>query len=79
MILQYLGKYDSTIQWLSCRGWHRVNRQEEFLEEGEEVGDGRAEGSLAIGDRGQAAGSLTPDVDGPHVCIFESSQLKVCI
>ena len=45
------------------------------MEEGEEVGDGRAEGSLAIGDRGQAAGSLTPDVDGPHVCIFESLQL----
>ena len=39
------------------------------------MGDGRAEGSLAIGDRGQAAGSL-PDVDGPHVCIFESLQLE---
>ena len=29
------------------------------------MGDGRAEGSSAIGDRGQAAMSLTPDVDGP--------------
>ena len=28
------------------------------------MGDGRAEGSPAIGDRGQAASSLTPDVDG---------------
>ena len=28
------------------------------------MGDGRAEGSSAIGDRGQAAVSLTPDVDG---------------
>ena len=28
------------------------------------MGDGRAEGSSAIGDRGQAAISLTPDVDG---------------
>ena len=27
------------------------------------MGDGRAEGSLAIGDGGQAAVSLTPDVD----------------
>ena len=32
--------------------------------EGEEVGAGRAEGSLAIGDGGQAAISLTPDIDG---------------
>ena len=28
------------------------------------MGDGRAEGLSAIGDRGQAAISLTPDVDG---------------
>ena len=28
------------------------------------MGDGRAEGSSATGDRGQAAISLTPDVDG---------------
>ena len=28
------------------------------------MGDGRAEGSSAIGDGGQAAISLTPDVDG---------------
>ena len=34
------------------------------LEEGEEVGDGRAEGWSAIGDGGQAAISLTPDADG---------------
>ena len=40
---------------MAHRGWHEVNRPEEFLmEEGEEVGDGRAEGSSAIGDRGQA-------------------------
>lgn len=38
------------------RGWHRVNRQEELLTgEGGEVGDGRAEGSSATGDRRQAA------------------------
>ena len=40
------------------------------------MGDGRAEGSSAIGDGGQAAISLTPDIDGTHVCIFESSQLE---
>ena len=47
-----------------------------WLEEGEEVGDGRTEGLSAIGDGGQAAISLTPDVDGTHVHIFESSQLE---
>ena len=40
------------------------------------MGDGRTEGSSAIGDGGQAAISLMPDVDGTHVCIFESSQLE---
>ena len=40
------------------------------------MGDGRAEGSSAIGDGGQAAISLTPKVDGTHVRIFESSQLE---
>ena len=47
-----------------------------WLEEGEEVGDCRAEGSSATGDKGQAAVLLMPDVDGMHVCIFESSQLE---
>ena len=32
--------------------------------EGEEVGDDRTEGSSTIGDGGQAASSLTCDVDG---------------
>ena len=46
------------------------------------MGDGRAEGSSAIGDGGQAAISLTPDEDGAgsgslHVRIFENSQLGV--
>ena len=40
------------------------------------MGDGRAEGLSAIGDEGQASISLTPDVDGMHVYIFESSQLE---
>ena len=33
--------------------------------------DGKAEGSSAIGDGGQAAISLTPDVNGMNVHIFE--------
>ena len=40
------------------------------------MGGGRAEGSSAIGDRGRAAISLTPDVDGTHVHIFASWQLE---
>ena len=33
-------------------------------------------GSSATGDRGQAAISLIPDVDGTHIPIFESWQLE---
>ena len=33
------------------------------MEEGEEVGDSRAEGPSATGDGGQAKDSLTPDAD----------------
>ena len=40
------------------------------------MGDGRAEGLSAIGDRGQAAISLMPHIDGTHVHSFESSQLE---
>ena len=47
------------------------------------MGGGRSEGSSATGDRGQAAVSLTPDVDGtgsgsllePDAGIFESSHV----
>ena len=42
------------------------------------MGDGRAEGSSATGDGGQAAISLTPDVDGTHIHIFERSRLGDC-
>ena len=40
------------------------------------MGDGRAEGWSAIGDRVLAAVSLMPDIDGTHIRIFESSQLE---
>ena len=42
-----------------------------WLEEGEEVGDGRAEGSSAIGDGGQAQFSVTPDVDEAHSYLWK--------
>ena len=42
-----------------------VSRQKELpIEEGEGMGDGRAEGSSAVGGGGQAALSLEPDVHG---------------
>ena len=50
--------------------WHTgidmewTGKKSYWLMEGEEVGAGRAEGSLAIGDGGQAAISLTPDIEG---------------
>ena len=53
-----------------------MRKKSYWLEVGEEVGDGRAEGSSAIGDGGQAAISLMPDTDGTHLEIFESSQLE---
>ena len=40
------------------------------------MGDDRAERSSSIGDGAQAAVSLTPDLDGKHVCIFASLQLE---
>ena len=42
------------------------------MEEGEEVGAGRAEGPSAIGDRGRAVMSLMPNVNGRYVRISES-------
>ena len=47
-------------------GWCTGTTQREGMgrEEGEGVGDGRAEGSSAIGDGGQVAVSLMPDTDG---------------
>ena len=60
-------------------GWHRVKRQEELSywpEEGEEVRDGWAEGSSAMGEGGHSGISLMPDVDGTHVPTFKSSKLK---
>ena len=45
------------------------------MEKGDGMGEGRAEGSSATGDRGCDVMSLEPDVDETHVHIFESLQL----
>ena len=63
-------------QQLAYRGWDGANRQGEFLT-GAGRGDGRwwREGLLAIGDAGQAAVLLMPDVH-----IFGRLQLEgLCI
>lgn len=53
LIVQYLDKYSSTTQQQAYRGLSHVNEQQElWLEEGEEVDDGGAEGSSAPGGRG---------------------------
>ena len=54
-----------------------MNSQEELLTGGGR-GDkgGRVGGSSAIGDGGQAAVSLRPDINGTLVHIFESSQFE---
>ena len=78
--MQDLEKYSSTVQQLALGGWHGVNGPEEFLmEEGEEVGDGRAEGSSAIGDGGQPAASLIPDVDGTDALFLADSVLSTLL
>ena len=50
--------------WHTGAGIEWTGKKSYWLEEGEEGGDGRAEGSSAIGDGGQAAVSLMPDTDG---------------
>ena len=62
--MQYLEKYTKKEQQLAYIGWRWVNREEELVTGGEAVGNGRDEGSSAAGDWGQAAVSLSPDVDG---------------
>ena len=42
------------------------------------VRDGRAEGASAIGDGGQAATSLTPDIDGKFTPL-KGQDLKFCL
>ena len=50
--------------WHTGAGIQWTGKKSYWLEEGEGVGDGRAEGLSAIGDGGQAAISLTPYMTG---------------
>ena len=58
--LQYLEKYNS---WHTGAGIEGTDNKSYWLEEREDVGDGGAEGSSGLGDRGQAASSLPPDIE----------------
>ena len=48
-------------------------------EEQVEVGNGRAEGSSAIGDRGQTAVSLMPNTGTPTFTSLKVCNLKLCM
>ena len=62
--------------WHIGAGIEWTGKKSYWLEEGEELGDGRAEGSSEIGDGGQVTISLPPDIDDTHFHIFESLQLE---
>ena len=48
-------------------------------EKGEKVGDGRTEGSSAIGDGGQAVISFMPDASIYHLSVRPSIHPSICI
>ena len=62
--------------WHTRASMEGAGKKRGWLEEGEEAGDGRAEGSWARGDGEQAAISLRPDIGGAHVHVIKSSQLE---
>ena len=66
LMVQYLEKFSTTTGMWGLASSDQARRVTDWrsLEEGEEVGDSRAEGSSAIGGGGQAALSLTPDIEG---------------
>ena len=82
LILQYSTLKGTVVQYNS---WHRVagiewtGKKSYWLEEGEEVGDGRAEGSSAIGDGGQAAISLMADTVGTGSGFLLDSILSILL
>ena len=74
MEVQYKG-------WYTGAGIEWIHKKSYWLEEGEEVGDSRAEGSWTIGNRGQAAISRMPGVDdigsGSLLDLILSTLLKI--
>ena len=65
--------------WHGGAGIEWTGKKSYWLEEGEEVRDGRAEGSLAIQNRGQAAISLMPDIVGTGSGSLLDSVLSVLL
>ena len=77
LTVQDLEKYSSQYNsWRPGTGIKGTGKKSYWPEEGEEVGDGRAEGPSAVGDGGYAAVSFMPDIDEMNLCIFESLQLE---
>ena len=73
LILQYSTLKSTLVQynsWHPGAGIEWTGKKCYWLEEGEEVGDGRAEGLSTIGDGGQAAISLTPDIGGTRSSVL---------
>lgn len=63
-MLQYSALKNAVAQYNSTgAGIRWTGMKSNWLEKGEEVGDGRGEASSAIGDGRKAAVSLIPDVD----------------
>ena len=61
LTMQYLEKYGSTYSsWYPGASIKWMGKKSYWLEEGEKVEDGRAEGSSAVRDGRQTAISLTP-------------------
>ena len=65
LAIEYLGNCNSTENNSWHTGdWHPANRREASLtQEGDEGGEGRAEGWAAAGVGGRAASVFTPDLD----------------
>ena len=67
--VKYFEKYSSTVQqWHTGDSMEWTGKKRSWLEVGEGMGYGRAEGSLATEDGGQASISLMPDVHGTGSC-----------
>ena len=76
--LYFIVLYSTIVQynnWHTGVGIEWTAKKSYWLEEGGKVGGGR-EGSSAIGDGGQAATSLNPDIDGPGSSFLLKSMLS---
>ena len=77
---QRLEKYCSLGQQLAYRGWHQVNSQELLTRRKERrQRNSRAERLSEMGDGGQAAVSLTSDMDGTSPSSLLDSILSILL